>query len=305
MLIFRSSLLLPFLAVVSLEHQASCKAGQEWKFPSDYPARHHATALVSVDPRNVVTTTELDDWERPTRVTVTGGETPLEEWFEYDAVGRLRSHRRRQGAEIVTSEFRYDAMHRRIESSTDNAQVGGATATVKSTTNYQISARRIVATLTGGATVTTTLDRLGRIESRRTETGHSPIDALFAYDASDNPVYNSDRLTASAMAFDIHGRLVGTLYSDGTREETEYDAWDRATAMRALDEAGEVVAEQSAAFTPAGKLTETSSKRTSRSSAISRGTAQAARPESARSCRLSTIPRDFVPHSAHSTPQNG
>lgn len=225
----------------------------------EYPAE---TQTKETDPRGVVTTTDFDAWQRPVHVQVNKpGETlTIDQRFFYDASGRLVRQVERQGSDDVTTTFAYDVMGRRTSSSVDHIATVGTQTT---TTQYDLSARKIITTDPGGAVTTADLDSLGRTRRSVTNTGpnSSPIEQQFAYDLAGNRVYTTDMFTASAAAFDAHGRAIATKSPDGTTTKSEYDEWDRPKSVKSLaDDGTTTVGESTYDFTDAGRLRSTSTK---------------------------------------------
>ncbi len=217
----------------------------------EYPSE---TQTKETDPRGVVTTTDFDPWQRPVHVHVERAGDPLvlDQTFEYDDAGRLARMIEKKGAGEVVTSFMYDLMGRRTSTTTNGIATVGSITT---TTAYNLAARTITITHAGGAVTTTELDPLGRVKRSVTETGSSPIEQQFAYDLSGNRVYTTDMRTASASAFDAHGRVVATRAADGTIATTELDAWSRPTMIRNLtDDGASIVAESSYDFTAAGRM---------------------------------------------------
>ncbi|HUP60264.1 MAG TPA: Ig-like domain-containing protein [Thermoanaerobaculia bacterium] len=221
----------------------------------DYPTEDRE---VKVDPYGVVTTTDLDAWRRAVRVRVEKSGDPLvvEQQLFYDATGRLERMIEKKGAQDITTSYRFDVVGRRIETRRDGVAVPGGQ--VVTTTSYDIPNRRIITTDPGGAVTTTDLDLLGRSKRTHVETGagSSDIETHLGYDLDDNVVFTSDGFTASATAFDAHGRAIATMYSDGTVTTTDYDEWGRARSVKDLsaDPTPQVVGESSYDFTDAGTL---------------------------------------------------
>ena len=116
----------------------------------DYPDETHVR---STDPAGVITTTELDTWNRPKHVTITKPGDPLviTEDYEYEASGRVHAVVQRRAAGDVTTTYAYDAMGRQ-KSVTTNQLATVNTATT--TTDYDFGARKIVTTQPGGAVTT-------------------------------------------------------------------------------------------------------------------------------------------------------
>jgi RHS repeat-associated protein len=222
----------------------------------EYPTE---TRTRETDPRGTVTTTDYDAWQRPVRVHVSRAGDPfdLEQKFEYDASGRLVRTLESKDAGYVTTTYDYDVLGRQTSATTD----GSATVTsVTTTTSYDLASKTIVARHSGGAVTTTELDSLGRPRHTHTETGSSPVDQHVAFDLAGNPVVSTDLFTASATAFDAHGRAVATRSLAGTSSVTTYDAWDRPTDVQAFDAEGKTIAQQSFDFTPAGRLRSTTAR---------------------------------------------
>ena len=216
----------------------------------EYPS---AAQTREIDPRGVITTTDLDAWQRPVfvRVERPGDPLSLEQSFHYDATGRLERTTKKKDAELVVTSDTYDVMGRRTSSSTTGmATVGSVTMR----TAYDLNSRAITTTHAGGATTRSELDSLGRTRRTVTQTGSSPIEQQFAYDLAGNRVFATDMLTASASAFDAHGRAVATRAMDGTLTTAAFDEWNRPKNVRSLaDDAATTVAESSYAFTDAGR----------------------------------------------------
>ncbi|MGZ4779020.1 MAG: DUF6531 domain-containing protein, partial [Thermoanaerobaculia bacterium] len=209
------------------------------------------TQSVQTDARGIVTTTDFDSWDRPTHIVITGPQMTMDERLEYDATGHLIKHVRKQGSTDITRSYQYDVMGRPTSISDDN--VAGA-GTVTTAIAYDLGGRTIVTTHPGGSVTTTTLDTLGRVSSRQTTTGGSPVSDYLAYDLDGNIVFVTDLLTATAKAFDAQGRLVGILASDGTRQTATLDAWGRPTNVKTLNGAGASAGESTMDYTAAGRL---------------------------------------------------
>ena len=214
--------------------------------------------IVSTDPRNVTTTTDLDAWDRPTHVTVSGPSLNLEENYEYDANGRVRTYKRVQDDKTVKTTYDYDATGRVLSTSVDNVDVSGSPSTVTTSASYQLAggSPKVVHTLPKGATVTEELDGLGRVTRSTTTTGTpSPIVESYAYDLAGDVVYESDNFTASAMAYDVHGRLIATAHPDGTRTVASgHDGWGNPQDVTVKGTTGASVAHSTFDFTPSGRL---------------------------------------------------
>jgi len=216
----------------------------------DYPT---ALRTVQTDPRGVITTTDVDTWDRLVKIRVErpGDPLTLENAFFYDATGRLERTEEKKGSGIVTTQSEYDVMGRPKSVMRDGIATVGS---VTSRTEWDLRSRRITKTHEGGAVTTHDLDPLGRIVHSFTETGSSPIEQRFAYDLAGNRVFTTDLLTASASAFDVHGRRIGTRHADGTADVAQHDAWDRVETAKSVDAAGATSAQSTYQFTPSGRL---------------------------------------------------
>lgn len=152
----------------------------------------------------------------------------------------------------VVAVVTYDFMGRRTSTTTTGIATVGSVTT---TTAYDLPSRTIITTHPGGAVTTTELDVLGRTKRRVTQTGSSPIEQQFAYDLAGNQVFATDMRTASATAFDAHGRAVATRAANGTIATTDFDEWDRPKSTRVLaDDGASAVAESSYDLTAAGRV---------------------------------------------------
>ena len=217
----------------------------------DYP---DADTTIETDERGIVTTTTYNAWRQPVHIVVTGPGQTLDQSWTYDANGRVATEKRRQGSEDVTTSFQYDVLGRQTLASIDHVAVGGSDTTLTSTTAYDISSHKITTTAPSGAVTRTSLDELGRTAAVHTETGVDPIDQTFAYDLDDHQVYGTDGFSASAAAYDGHGRQIATRMLDGTGSAATYDALGRAVVAETRDAAGAVTAHSDLTFTPAGRL---------------------------------------------------
>ena len=216
-----------------------------------------AVQTIETDPRGIITTTDYDAWERPIRVTAVGPQMTVDERFQYDATGRLRKHIRKQGSTDVTTNYDYDVVGRRTEMSVDNIANAG---TITTKTKYDLKSRTIVTDHPGGSRTTVKLDSLGRTASSETTTGGIPITDYFAYDLDDNLVFRTDLLTASASAYDAHGRMTGAMGADGTEQTTDFDSWGQPKAIRRFDTTGAMFGESTLDYTDAGRLRSVSTK---------------------------------------------
>lgn len=202
----------------------------------------------------MITTTDYDTWNRPKKVTIQKPGDPLilTESYTYDASGRVRTVIRDRDGGDVTTRYEYDDMGRRTLVSTNQI---ATVSSMSTSTTYNIAAKKIVTESPGGSTTTVDLDSLGRVKRSVTSTGASPIEQRFAYDLAGNQVYATDMLTASASAFDVHGRAIGVMHADGTITSTEYDGMSRPKKVKSLaDDRTEVVGQTEFDFTDAGRM---------------------------------------------------
>ncbi|HKS23398.1 MAG TPA: Ig-like domain-containing protein [Thermoanaerobaculia bacterium] len=213
------------------------------------------------DARNVSTTTEYDEWRRPKTVIteLPGDPLKLKEEYVYDATGNLKEHHRWQGGDWVKTTYGYDVLGRRTSVTSYGVAVGSNNnASVTETVDYSSYGSGIVRHIgAANATTTVSLDTLGRTKQTETQVGTSPIKAVTAYDKAGNAVFASDTTTyASASSYDPNGRRIEFLRNDGTTEHTDYDAWGRATDVKAKDRNGNVVYHRHTDFEPAGQVKE-------------------------------------------------
>ncbi|MFP5246540.1 MAG: hypothetical protein ACLGH0_07575, partial [Thermoanaerobaculia bacterium] len=227
------------------------REGEDLVTSFEYPSPNQ---IRQTDPRGVITTTELDDWDRPIsiRTEKPGDGLVAEDRFEYDAAGRVVKQIEKKGSADVTTTFTYDVLGRMTARTEDQlATVGSATTTMV----YDLANRKLTTTHASGATTTSEFDSLGRLTRSHLSTGSSPIEHQFAYDLGGNRVFQSDMFTAVAGAFDAHGRMTGLIDSDGVITTTEYDDWSNPTNVKTVaDDGAEVVAESSFDYTPTGQL---------------------------------------------------
>ena len=201
-------------------------------------------------PRGVQTRTEFDELRRPIHITMTGpGSISPEEWFAYDARGRLIRHKRRQGDKQPEDRYEYDPLGRLTRSSLYD----GAVEIAATKYEYSLPDRITTTTLPAGGIVTTTLDGLGRTLERMTDPRH-PFATITSertrYDADDNVVFSTDGRNATATRYDAAHRAVETLRSDFSRVATKIDGWGRLRESKDLGTG----ALFSAGYTAAGKL---------------------------------------------------
>ncbi|MGN6187073.1 MAG: hypothetical protein ACTHQM_25840, partial [Thermoanaerobaculia bacterium] len=214
------------------------------------------TKTKEIAPRST-TTTDLDAWDRPIRVHTSGsGDLDLDREIEYDANGRVKLVREDKSGGWVTTTYEYDELGRQTSVETNGiATVGTAT----STTEYKLAQRQLVTRSSGGAFTTSTLDRLGRVKESETLTGaQTSIRAEYAYDFAGNRVFATDTHSATATAFDVHGRAIASRETDGTTTETEYnDLGLPERITRRGREFGEIFAETAFEYTDQGRLERT------------------------------------------------
>lgn len=221
-----------------------------------------ASQTITTDAARGVATTEYrDDWDRPAWVTTTGPGLDFDERFSYDATGRPTAHDRKQGVDPVRTSWDYDVMGRVKSVTTDKVAVRGRPSQVTTTITWDLPNRRVVTTHPGGATTTTTLDRAGRVASSVLYTGPTTgeIESHYAWDIDDNLVFETDRLMASAYAFDVHRRQIASVRSDGARTGSTHDAWGRLTSLTEQDASGTVTGTTTIELTDAGRLASLSS----------------------------------------------
>ena len=222
---------------------------------------YKATQTIETAPRNVVTTTDYDEWRRPVHIKVTGADIQPEEWFGYDKAGRLKVHRRKQTASDGTAkypeeQYDYDILGRL----TEMRKVDGATVLETSRHSYNIAARNTTDTLPGGAVITHKTDGLGReIETVTDPKAGDPAAApafttSVRYDIAGNAVFSTDGFVASAVAFDSAHRPTGTISSDGTSSTMKLDGFGRTRQMTEKASDGTVVSTFAAQITPGGKV---------------------------------------------------
>ena len=213
------------------------------------------------DERGVETTTELDATFRPTRVYTSSDEALRDDiTIAYDARGRVRETRRRQGGITATEKTRYDDLGRVVETRSDNIAIGNALTETVVSRAFDLPSRKLVTTLPGGAVLTEHLDTLGRPRSRVLETGSSDIREEFAYDIAGNRVAFADNHTATASAFDVHGRLKETLNRDGTRTRFDFDPLGVLKAAQQLASDGALTTEMKTTITEAGRIESASTR---------------------------------------------
>ncbi|MEO8382329.1 MAG: RHS repeat-associated core domain-containing protein, partial [Acidobacteriota bacterium] len=212
------------------------------------------TRSESTDPRGVVTTTDLDAWDRVVRLRMErpGDPMVLERTMAYDATGRVERITERKGPDRVVTSHTYDVLGRLTSSTTNGIATVG---TMTTSTTYDLGARTISTTHPGGAVTRTEVDALGRVRRVVTDSGSSPVETQFAYDLADDRVFATDLFTATTGAFDPHGRVIASRAANGALTTTAYDEWDRPAVVKNFTRDGtETVAESAFTFTPAGQL---------------------------------------------------
>lgn len=204
-----------------------------------------------------------DEWHRPLRIRVTNnGGDPLtvEESFTYDPNGRVHEQKRTQttasGDEVVTTTYDYDAMGRVKSVTKNNVEINGASSTITETTDHsQFASGKIIHDPPGGSEITITLDKLGR--AKETKQLYEPgkfITDVTAYDLAGNAVYTSDLKDATAYAFDAASRMTDVLNLDGSKQNMEYDGWNRVTELKLLDSSGTEYQRRTTDFTASGQI---------------------------------------------------
>jgi len=210
--------------------------------------------IVEKDSRGVETTTDLDTWQRPTKVRVIKPSEPLaiETHYQYDAAGRVRNVLQLQKGQPVLTSYTYDVMGRTLTTTTSNVATVGSVTT---SNEYDLANRKTVTTQPGGAKTTSEVDKLGRPISSSLNTGSSPIEQRFAYDLGGNRAYATDLFIASATAYDSHGRAIATRGADGTISTMKLDENGQATEVKTLDpSAAETVSESSYQYSQGGRM---------------------------------------------------
>jgi YD repeat-containing protein len=190
----------------------------------DYP---NADQTIEHGPRGVDSTTDSDELGRPIHTKSSGNDLAPEEWFGYDANGRLARHRHLQGAKIVEDRYEYDLADRL----TKRSIYDGETEIESTKTDYFVAQANTINTyLPGGGTIANTIDNLGRVTRSETKPNHPNATSIVSstlYDIEDNPAFLSDEKMASAMAYDSAHRVRQSLTSDGTKTVLTLDGWNR------------------------------------------------------------------------------
>jgi len=213
----------------SMPREVSAGEGKDVVSTIDYPT---ADQSVEQGPRGVETTTDDDELGRPVHIRSRGkDDLAPEEWFAYDANGRLARHRHQQtsltGVKLVEERFEYDVADRM----TKRSIYDGDTEVESATTDYFVADPNAIKTnLPGGGTITNTIDGLGRATKSETNPKHpnaTPIVVTTLYDREDNAAFVTDGTMATASAYDSAHRARQTLTSEGTKTDLTIDGWNR------------------------------------------------------------------------------
>jgi RHS repeat-associated protein len=213
------------------------------------------------------TKTELhtDELDRVVRRVITDatGTTVTDESFGYDASGRLAVHRRQQeNLGTVEETYSYDAMGRQIESTMDNAEVNGAPGKiVRTKTTYDLPGRQIVAfdpyVTTETIKTTSTLDGLGRTikTERQAVSGGDTVVRVNGYDKHGFVAYETDTVRLATLhQFDVLGRELKTIHSDGTSADVSWNGWGEILESIGHDASNAVTAHSKNYYTYKGRL---------------------------------------------------
>lgn len=201
-----------------------------------------------------------DSMDRVIEVETSGNAPDVHEKFGYDAGGRLLYHSRAQkNLGEATQTFTWDALGRQLSSSIDQANVAGAAgAEVKTSTDYDLSNRKITTTHPPNnagvkAVTVASLDRLGRTVTVETTAPSTPsTKSVLGYDIHGLPVYQSDgTLTAVLTQHDALGRETGGVTTDGLQTTVELSAWGEVTDER-TKHAGATLAHARHLYAPQG-----------------------------------------------------
>jgi RHS repeat-associated protein len=198
--------------------------------------------------RGTVTVELRDSYDRVIARTIKGADGAVlsDEKFGYDAEGRLLLHVRKQsgvaGDEVRTG-YSYDVAGRLIETTVDNAQVDGSTATVRTKIDHHLGNRTVIEyapyTSTPGLFTITQTDALGRPERIEQHGGGETLTQRFGYDKAGNTTFVTDNVRSALLRrFDLHNRPLLTLRSDGTRRRSQWDAWGQLVKSEELSAFG-------------------------------------------------------------------
>jgi RHS repeat-associated protein len=203
--------------------------------------------VVSTDDiRHIVTETHTDALDRPVHRIVkdASNQVVTDESFGYDATGRLSMHTRAQeGVGTIEETFSYDAVGRPTGSTTSGAKVDGtASTTVRTKTTYDLANRQIVTfdpyTSTEKIKTTATFDGFGRTvkTERQAVAGGDVVRSVSAYDMHGQLAYQTDTVRlATVRQFDLLGREIKSVHSDGTSTSLSWDAWGQLLESIAFD----------------------------------------------------------------------
>ena len=188
--------------------------------------------------RSYTTRQQLDERGRIIRTTVTGTDVDSEDVYGYDARGRLRIHRRKQGTKVIEERYRYDLVDRLLEHETWEGLGSPSTRKQKTEYTYNLPAHVLRKILPEGGEITTTIDKLGRMQDRVTDPKNPAFMGIVTtmterkrYDVHGNVVYESDDIHASATRYDAAHRAVETLLDDGSHLTSAYDGFGRLTTF--------------------------------------------------------------------------
>ena len=230
-------------------------AGDDLSTATSYP---DADTEVHTAPRGVQTRVDYDELRRPIHIVMSGGGLAPEEWFAYDARGRLVRHRRKQGDREPEERYEYDLLGRVTRSSLHD----GGTEIEATQYQYNLTSHINTTILPAGGTITAVLDSLGRTVQRRTDPRH-PFATMMVeetrYDLDDNIVFTSDGRSATATRYDAAHRAIESMGSDLTRTATKFDGWGRLRETKDLGTGALFRAD----YTPAGKLRSTATNTSS------------------------------------------
>jgi RHS repeat-associated protein len=233
------------------------------------------------DVRKITTETHTDELDRLVHRIIKDASNAVvtDESFGYDASGRLSVHRRvQEGVGTVEETFSYDAMGRPTATTSDNAQVNGSGATVRTKTTYDMASRQVIAydPYVGSEKIKTTalFDGLGRTirTDRQAASGGDVIRFTRAYDIHGQLAYESDGFhLATLRQFDALGRELKSIHSDGTSVESKWDAWGQVIEQISRDSANNEIAHVKNFYTYAGRML-VSNEREYGSAAVARQT---------------------------------
>jgi RHS repeat-associated protein len=212
------------------------------------------------------TSRRFDSWDRLTeeRLVGTNGEVLSHVKFGYDASGRL-AYRARTQREVglVEETFDYDPLGRLRSTSLSKANVAGAESVIRTSSEYDLAARTVTETApfvgdsSAAARSVTKLDALGRaIEIVQQAPGESTsVVKKFAYDVNGQLSYVTDGVRGAAIyVADGFGRVTNSVASDGTSTSTTYTDWDEPQTSIQFDRTGSAIAQTNRIYTSKGRL---------------------------------------------------